>query len=111
VLTVKNIFTEIPTQLPEELCSCLVQNAQLHIERIVSRGHQTAPGQWYDQDHDEWVLLIQGAAILAFDAALPDKKLQAGDYCLIPAHCKHRVAWTHPDMDSIWLAVHYNKQD
>ncbi len=108
---VKNILADIPVQLPEELFSRLVQNEQIHIERIVSRGHRSAKDQWYDQDHDEWVLLIQGTAILAFSESVPDKKLQAGDYCLIPAHCKHRVAWTDPDMDSIWLAVHYNKQN
>lgn len=103
---VNNILADIPAQLPKELFSSLLVNEQVHIERIVSRGHCSDKDQWYDQAHDEWVILLQGAATLTFFGETADKKLQAGDYLLIPAHCKHRVNWTHPDMDSIWLAVH-----
>lgn len=103
----KNILADIPDQLPEELMTSLLQNEQLHIERIVSRGHASAKDDWYDQTHDEWLILIQGKAILQFADHAELEKLQAGDYLLIPAHCRHRVEWTDPDMDTIWLTVHF----
>ncbi|MDO9141549.1 MAG: cupin domain-containing protein [Methylobacter sp.] len=100
-----NIFNNIPTQLPEELFQSLLKRGGLHIERIVSQGHVTPAGQWYDQTSDEWVLLLQGQALIVY----PDHqsiRLMPGDYLLIPAHKRHRVEWTQPDVDTIWLAVH-----
>lgn len=102
-----NIFADIPGQLPEELFTTLLQHKNLKIERIVSRGHANPEDQWYDQDHDEWVLLVQGEAILELAEQRQLTKLHAGDYLLIPAHCKHRVEWTKPEIDNIWLAIHY----
>lgn len=104
---VKNILAEIPVQLPEELFTCLVKNEQLRIERIVSRGHSDAPDKWYDQRQNEWLILLQGEAILQFEGLAEKTKLMAGDYLLIPAHKKHRVVWTDPEMDSVWLTVHF----
>jgi len=103
----KNILADIPVQLPEELFTSLLRNDKFHIERIISRGHANAKNEWYDQDHDEWLILIQGEAVLEFSGQRALKKLQAGDYLLIPAHCRHRVEWTDPDMQSVWLAVHF----
>ncbi len=75
------------------------------VERIVSCGAASAPGFWYDQPHDEFVLLIEGEALLAFaDGA--ERRLQPGDWCVLPAHCRHRVAWTDPGRETVWLAVH-----
>ena len=34
--------------------------------------------------------------------------LKNGDYYNIPAHLKHRVAWTQDDVETIWLAVFYS---
>ena len=104
---INNILTDIPAQLPEELSTCLLQNDKVHIERIVSRGHANAKDKWYDQAQDEWVLLLQGEAHLEFSGQIELKKLQAGDCLFIPAHCRHRVDWTDPNRDSIWLAVHF----
>ncbi|MDD2723788.1 MAG: cupin domain-containing protein [Methylovulum sp.] len=101
----KNIFKNIPEQLPEELFETLLKRGQVHIERIVSKGHATAEGYWYDQDCDEWVLLLQGQAIIDFENQ-PSLRLSAGDYLLIPAHSRHRVAWTADNEDTVWLAVH-----
>ncbi|OQK15987.1 hypothetical protein AU255_12755 [Methyloprofundus sedimenti] len=103
----KNIFADIPGQLPEELFTTLLQHKNLKIERIVSRGHANADDQWYDQEHDEWVLLVQGEAILELAEQRQLIKLQAGDYLLIPTGCKHRVEWTRPEIDNIWLAIHF----
>ena len=101
-----NLFLEIPDDLPVELFTPLVDSDAVRIERIVSRGHATPPGEWYDQDRHEWVLLLRGAARLAF-ADGREVTLAAGDWLEIPAHARHRVSWTDPDQDTVWLAVHY----
>jgi len=101
-----NIFADIPAQLPEELLECVLKKNNIVIERIVSKGHVTPPRQWYDQTEDEWVILLQGQANLLFEKNQRLVKLTPGDYLLIPAHTKHRVEWTLPDFNTIWLAVH-----
>jgi cupin 2 domain-containing protein len=101
-----NLFSEIPGDLPEELCETLVERDAVRVERIVSRGHVTPPGTWYDQDRHEWVLLLRGAARLAF-ADGREVALAPGDWLEIAAHQRHRVAWTDPQQDTVWLAVHY----
>ncbi|MGR8980790.1 MAG: cupin domain-containing protein [Gammaproteobacteria bacterium] len=102
-----NIFNDIPDPLPAELLETLYQKNNVHIERIVSRGHTSPSGHWYDQDGDEWVVLLQGNAIIEYENDQPNAVLTAGDYLLIPAHLKHRVAWT--DSETIWLAVHIHQ--
>lgn len=104
---VQNILADIPAQLPQELFTSLLSNEQFEIKRIVSRGHANAKDEWYDQAHDEWLILIQGEATLEFAGQADFTKLRAGDYLLIAAHSKHRVAWTTPDIDSIWLVVNF----
>jgi cupin 2 domain-containing protein len=101
-----NLFHTIPADLPAELFDTLLENGFVRIERIVSRGHATPAGQWYDQDRHEWVLLLQGAARLAF-ADGRELELAPGDWLEIPARQRHRVAWTDPAQDTVWLAVHY----
>ena len=100
-----NLLSSIPFDLPDELVQTLVSSAAIRVERIVSRGHQSAPDFWYDQDQHEWVLLVQGHARLKFEDRTLD--LKAGDYVNIAAHEKHRVDWTAPDQETIWLAVYY----
>jgi cupin 2 domain-containing protein len=101
-----NLFLDIPGNLPAELFTTLADSDCVRIERIVSRGHAMPAGEWYDQDRHEWVLLLKGAAHLAF-ADGREVSLAPGDWLEIPAHERHRVAWTDPDQDSVWLAVHY----
>lgn len=104
-----NIFSDIPNTLPEELFTSLLKRDNIHIERIVSKGHSTPPEQWYDQAWDEWVLVLQGQAVLRYEQNLSDLTMSVGDYALIPAHTKHRVEWTAPDINTVWLAIHlYN---
>lgn len=102
-----NLFADILRDIPEELIQVLLQTDSVRIERIVSKGHASPPGYWYDQDMNEWVLLLQGAARLRFDGLDELKELTAGSYCNIPAHQRHRVDWTDPEVLTIWLAVHY----
>lgn len=101
-----NLFLDIPSDLPAELFDILVESDAVRIERIVSRGHATPAGQWYDQHRHEWVLLLQGAARLAF-ADGREVAMAPGDWLQIPARQRHRVAWTDPGQDTVWLAVHY----
>jgi cupin 2 domain-containing protein len=100
-----NLFADLPDRFPEELFTTLLQAPGIRIERIVSHGHCSPEGFWYDQDQAEWVILLKGTARLEFkDETI---ELGPGDIVDIPAHKKHRVAWTTPDEPTIWLAVHY----
>lgn len=102
-----SIFADIPKQLPDELCQTLLASPTVRIERIVSQGHKSQEGFWYDQDQNEWVMVLHGRGRLSFADSDPIE-LAAGDYLLIPAHCRHRVDWTAPDTDTIWLAIHFD---
>ncbi|MFI3155145.1 MAG: cupin domain-containing protein [Methylococcaceae bacterium] len=101
-----NIFKNMPDQLPEELIECIFKRDNIRIERIISKGHMTPAGQWYDQDGDEWVMLLQGQATVLYQKDNQSFDLVAGDYLLIPAHTRHRVEWTAPELDTVWLAIH-----
>lgn len=102
----QNVLTNIPAVLPAELFTTLLENDQLKIERIVSRGHHSPENDWYDQDQHEWVLVIQGAARIGYPEGQPTE-LRSGDYLHIPAHRRHRVEWTSSSEDTVWLAIHY----
>ena len=102
----KNLFENIPTDLPEEHFQALVHSDSVRIERIVSRGHVSPVKGWYDPDDNEFVLILEGAACLEF-ADGRRREMGPGDWLVIPAHEKHRVAWTDPERDTVWLAVHY----
>ncbi|KAB7624304.1 cupin domain-containing protein [Alkalilimnicola sp. S0819] len=102
-----NLLANLPAHLPEELFEPLLQGEGLRIERIVSTGQATPEGQWYEQEDNEWVLLLQGAAGVLFDGEPAPRELAPGDWLRIPAGCRHRVAWTSAEQASVWLAVHY----
>lgn len=102
----KNIFQNIPKLLESEFFEELISKNGVKIERIVSFGHTTNEGEWYDQSSDEWVILLSGEAIISFKDE-DDIRLKSGDFINIAAHKKHRVSWTKPDEESVWLAVHY----
>jgi cupin 2 domain-containing protein len=101
-----NIFKNIPKPSENEFFEELISKNGVKIERIVSFGHTAKEFEWYDQDSDEWVILLKGEAVISFMDE-DDIRLKAGDYINIPAHKKHRVSWTKPDEETIWLAVHY----
>lgn len=105
-----NIFSELPNEaLTEEQFEILFKNKNIKIERIISTGQITPENEWYDQDQEEWVILLKGdARILFFDET--EVKLSRGDYLFIPAHKKHRVAWTNPEETCVWLALHFNAE-
>ncbi len=103
-----NLFAAIPAPLPAELVEVLAEGRAFRLERIVSLGHATSPGEWYDQQRDEWVVLLSGGARLAFEGESAERALVPGDWVWIPAHARHRVTWTHPREPSVWLALHFD---
>jgi cupin 2 domain-containing protein len=102
-----SLFDAIPSTVQEELFQTLAESDSIRIERIISDGHVTPPGEWYDQKWDEWVLLVSGEAILLFDGDAAAQVLKPGDHVMIPAGCRHRVERTDTRQKTIWLAVHY----
>ena len=105
-MTAANLFDTVPTGQPEEHIDELVAGTAVRIERIVSCGHASPAGFWYDQDRAEFVALLQGSATLEFPEGR-SVALRAGDHLTLPAHARHRVAWTSADPPAVWLAVHY----
>ncbi|MBN2713610.1 MAG: cupin domain-containing protein [Planctomycetes bacterium] len=103
----ENLFKNIPADLPAEIVETIAGNKNCRIERIVSRGHSSPEkGGWYDQEQDEWVLLLSGAATIEFEDG-EDLHLKPGDSLTIKAHHKHRVKWTDPEENSVWVAVFF----
>jgi cupin 2 domain-containing protein len=106
MIAVQNLFADIPGELPEELSTELLGTDTFRIERIVSRGQASPPGFWYDQETEEWVLLVSGSATLRFDDGRKIE-LKPGDHLLIPRHVRHRVERTDAEQKTVWIAVHY----
>ena len=102
----KNIFSAIPAKLEKEIFEILVSSPAITIERIISKGHRSPATGWYDQGKNEWVLVLKGNAELTF-ADKTIVRLEEGSYIHIPPHKKHRVSWTDPEQETVWLAVHY----
>jgi cupin 2 domain-containing protein len=101
------LFDDLPHNLPEELVETLAENKHVRIERIVSNGHASPDGFWYDQAEAEWVVVLKGEAKLLFEGDDEPLHLKMGDHVHIPAHKKHQVKWTTPDEPTVWLAVFY----
>ena len=100
-----NMFEKIPKDLSDEVFEDILKSKNIRIERIISKGHKTEL-DWYDQDENEWVMLLSGEAEILFeDGSVVE--LKSGDYIDIKAHQKHKVLWTKEDELSVWLAVFY----
>jgi cupin 2 domain-containing protein len=105
MITTANILKPLAQSGTGETCIPLLERAGFRLEQIASNGQASAPGFWYDQANDEWVLLTRGEAVLEFEQERVE--LKAGDYLLIPAHIRHRVASC--SQDALWLALHMEK--
>jgi cupin 2 domain-containing protein len=101
-----NLLEQLPGNPDEEVFEQLLESGQVRVERIVSKGHTSPPGFWYDQAQNEWVVVLKGAATVNVEGE-GDHHLIPGSYLNLPAHTRHRVEWTDPDTETIWLAVHY----
>lgn len=101
-----NLFSHLPTTLPEELTTVLAESTDIRIECIVSTGQASPAGFWYDQEDQEWVAVLRGEATLRYEDG-EVLHMTSGDYVLIPAHRKHRVEKTSAEEPTVWLAVFY----
>jgi len=102
----KNLFDAKDAQasLPE-VTESILHGESFRLERIISCGHATAPGAWYDQEWDEWVAVLQGEGTIAYaDGRCVD--IRRGEWEFIASHTRHRVVRTSSDPPCIWLALH-----
>ena len=106
MIVVKNIFENLPAELKEEFFEEILSAKDFKLERIISEGHASPPNFWFDQDKNEFVLLLKGKARLSFEDS-GKLELNSGDYLIIKAHQKHRVDWTDPNQKTFWLTIHY----
>lgn len=102
-----NIFTQLPDALDGEVVDELLSGHHVRIERIVSKGQVSSEDDWYDQEDNEWVLVLSGAGRILF-ADGREVRLEPGDSLHIAAHERHRVTWTDPAQLTLWLAVFYS---
>lgn len=102
-----NLLANIPASLPEELVEKLMRAPAVRIERIVSLGHRSPDGFWYDQKENEFVVLIAGAGRLTFADQTEPLEMRPGSFVNILAHRRHRVEWTDPGQVTVWLVVYY----
>jgi quercetin dioxygenase-like cupin family protein len=101
-----NLLHDLPAGTHEEILTEVLSRNRVRIERIVSTGQATPKDKPYRQEHDEWVLLLAGAAGLRIEGE-GERDLRPGDHVLIAAHRSHWVTWTAKDEPTIWLAVHF----
>jgi len=101
-----NIFADVPQKLAEEQFTLVMATPHVRVERVVSTGQTSPPGQFFDQDWAEWVLVLEGSAKLRFESEDEARILLRGDYLYIPPHARHRIEWTDLERPTVWLAVH-----
>jgi cupin 2 domain-containing protein len=106
-IEVRNIFALVPTAALNEQLTALLTATNVRLERIVSHAHASPEGFWYDQEWAEWVIVLKGSAGLHFEGESVPRVLSHGEYIDIPAHARHRVAWTDATEPTVWLALHY----
>ena len=100
-----NLLAALPGALDAERIEVLAQRGGARVERIVSTGQSSPDGFWYDQDHDEWVTVVSGAAVLEIEGE-GAVELGPGDWRMLPARQRHRVAATSLEEPTVWLAMH-----
>ncbi|MEM6636269.1 MAG: cupin [Pseudomonadota bacterium] len=102
------LFANLPSDRTAEHFADLFTAPGLRLERIVSHGHTTPDGEWYDQAQGERVMVVQGAARLLIEGEAEERTLGPGDHLYLGPHVRHRVTWTAPGEDTIWLALFHD---
>ncbi len=100
-----NILSNILVDKKNEQFFDIFKNENIRIETIVSNGQKSKKDFWYEQDENEFVMIVQGDAILEFNDK--EVKMSKGDYLIIEKHIRHRVKYTSQTQATIWLAVFY----
>lgn len=106
-----SLIANLPISREEETFEDILKRPGVRLERIISYGQSTPPGEWYDQSWDEWVMVVSGEAELLIEGEVDPMTLSAGDSLLLPAHCRHRVESTLKDQPTVWLALHLGEDD
>lgn len=101
-----NIFAALPNTLEKEVFEDLIRTETVRIERIISHGQSSPETGWYEQDENEWVIVLTGEGCLKFENG-DDVIMKPGDYLFIPAYQRHRVVRTTKHEPTIWLAVFF----
>lgn len=105
--SVNNIFTHHHKSIQaEETFEQILSSDSFTLERIISSGQTTPADQPYRQKKDEWVLLLQGEAVV--ETEQEKFELKPGDYLHIPLNTRHWITYTSQDPECIWLALHGN---
>ena len=99
-----NIFEieKLPGIKEDEIIDILKENEDVKIERIISTGQVS---DWMIQERKEYVVLLQGNAIIEFN----DKKVEmkAGDTLFIEKQERPRVSYTSESPCCIWFCIHF----
>lgn len=103
--SVQNLLSALPSAADGEVSETLAAGLAARVERIVSMGQASPVGVWYDQHEAEWVMVLTGRARLSIEGEADEVVMERGDAVFLPAHCRHRVAWTDPDQPTVWIAV------
>jgi len=101
-----NLFDDLPEDLSNENYTDLIKTDNIRIERIVSLGQTSPESGWYEQNENEWVIVLEGSGTILFETGC-ERILNKGDHLNIPARTKHKVSRTDPDNVTIWIAVFY----
>lgn len=92
-------FFDYHSDPQQEIIDCLYRGAALRIERIVSDGQSS---EVYDQDEDEWAMVLEGEARLWIEGQA-ELRLKKGDHVFLAAHQRHQVLET--SRPCLWLCV------
>jgi cupin 2 domain-containing protein len=97
-----------------------VETKNLRVERVVAHGQASLDVASCETPVNQFVLLLEGEARLEVETEkvnlmpgtgrlLENVKvnLTPGDHILIPQHTRHRVDWTSPDRETVWLTVYF----
>ena len=93
-----------------ELFETLVQTGKTRVERIISSGQSSPEGFWYDQHEHEFVLILQGTAVIGFESGRR-VALEPGTWLHIKPRQRHRVVETSTNPQTIWLALFWTADE
>ncbi len=106
---VANLLEQVDSaENSKELIEVLACGENIRVERIVSLGHCSETGFWYDEPQAEWVTVLSGEARIRFLSEDKVIHMRQGDHITIAPHEKHRVEWTTPNDQTVWLAIYFS---